>query len=190
MKQPDKNARQALREITADEATTVAIAGTRRTVKVRGIKPYTIECLTKLWGEREMQIPEDSSDTLKAVCIDPYFSVKCACTIVLNSYWKLRLLYPIKWRIWAFLRGYTEAQMEPIIIEGKKKLPLEPFWRNMVYLTDMRADWMRMTTKEAETFQAEQILAAKVLSSKNTPATAGPGSASDAGNGIGDIGAF
>ncbi|MBR6457123.1 MAG: hypothetical protein IKS71_00865, partial [Bacteroidales bacterium] len=125
MKQPDKNARQAYREVLADVPTTIAIIGTRRTVKVRGIKPYTIECLTKLWGAREMSIPQDSSETLKAKCVDPYFSIKCACTIVLNSYWSLRLLYPIKWRIWAFLRQYTEEQMEPIIAEGKKKLPLE-----------------------------------------------------------------
>lgn len=185
MKQPDKNARRALNEIISDEATTIAIAGTRRTVKVRGIRPYTIECLTKLWSEREMQIPESSSDTLRSVCIDPYFSIKCACTIVLNSYWKLRLLYPLKWRIWAFLRGYSEEQMEPIIAEGKKKLPLEPFWRNMVYLTDMRADWMKMTQKEAETFQAEQIWAVSQLSSKNTPSMAGPGSASADGKGTG-----
>lgn len=176
MKQPDKNARQAYREVLADVPTTIAIIGTRRTVKVRGIKPYTIECLTKLWGAREMSIPQDSSDTLKAKCVDPYFSIKCACTIVLNSYWSLRLLYPIKWRIWAFLRQYTEEQMEPIIAEGKKKLPLEPFWRNMVFLTDMRADWMRLTTKEAETFQAEQISVANLLSSKNTPSTEGAGS--------------
>lgn len=176
MKQPDKNARQAYREVLADEPTTIAIIGTRRTVKVRGIKPYTIECLTKLWGAREMSIPQDSSETLKAKCVDPYFSIKCACVIVLNSYWSLRLLYPIKWRIWAFLRQYTEEQMEPIIAEGKKKLPLEPFWRNMVFLTDMRADWMRLTTKEAETFQAEQISVANLLSSKNTPSMEGAGS--------------
>lgn len=174
MKQPDKNARQTYREIVADEPTTIAIAGTRHTVKVRGIKPYTIECLTKLWSEREMAIPDSSSETLRSICVDPYFSIKCACTIVLNSYWRLRLIYPIKWRIWAFLRGYSEEQMEPIIAEGKKKLPLESFWRNMVYLTDMRADWMRMTQKEAETFQAEQIWAVSQLSSKNTPSTAGP----------------
>lgn len=176
MKQPDKNARQAYREIMADEPTTIAIAGTKRTVRVRGIKPYTIECLTKLWGERDMQIPADGADTLKEACIDPYFSIKCACTIVLNSYWKLRLFYPLKWRIWAFLRGYSEAQMQPIIAEGKKKLPLVPFWENMVYLTDMRADWMRMTVKEAETFRAEQISVENQLSSRSTPATDSPDS--------------
>lgn len=175
MKQPDKNARLAYREIIEDTATIVEIPGTRRKVKIRGIKPYTIERLTRLWGRRDMQIPETSSDTLRAVCIDPYFSVKCACVMVLNSYWRLRLLYPLKWRIWAFLRGYGEEQMEPIIAEGKKKLPLAPFWRNMAYLTDMRADWMRMTVKEAETFQAEQISVANALSSRSTRSTEGFG---------------
>ena len=171
MRNPSKQAKRELRDIMADAETTVAIPGTRRSVKVRGIKPYTIERLTRLWGERDMQLPENSSDTLKGVCIDPYFSVKCACIIALNSYWGLRLVYPFKWRIWAFLRGYGEDQMEPIIAEGKKKLPLAPFWRNMAYLTDMRADWMRMTAREAETFRAELISAASAPSSRSTPAT-------------------
>ena len=174
MKQPDKNARQEYRDILMDEPTTVAIAGTRRTVKVRGLKPYTLECLTKLWGQRDMSLPTDSADTLKAACTDPYFSIKCACIIVLNSYWRIRLFYPIKWRIWAFLRQYGENQVAGIIVEGKKKLPLEPFWNNMAFLTDMRADWMRLTTKEAEIFQAEQISVVKAISSRSTPDMASP----------------
>ncbi len=169
--QPDKKARKAYREIVDNTPTTIAIAGTTRTVQVCGLKPYTIECLTRLWGQREMSIPTDSADTLKAECTDPYFTIKCACVITINSYWGLRFIYPFKWRIWAFLREYTEAQMEPIIAEGKKKLPLESFWRNMVFLTDMRADWKKMTRKEAETFQAEQISAVKTLLSRSTQPT-------------------
>lgn len=171
MKQPDKRARQAYREVVEDTPTSIAIAGTRRTVQVRGMKPYTIECLTKLWGQREMSVPTDSAETLKAECEDSYFSIKCACIMTINSYWGLRFIYPFKWRIWAFLYEYTEAQMEPIIAEGKKKLPLDSFWRNMVFLTDMRADWMKMTRKEAETFQAEQISAVNALLSRSTQPT-------------------
>lgn len=173
MKQVDKKARKAYREVVDidGDVAEVGIKGTGRKVKVRGIKPYTIERLTRLWGQRDMQLPETSSDTLKEVCIDPYFGVKCACIIAINSYWGLRFIYPFKWRIWAFLRGYGEEQVEGIIAEGKKKLPLAAFWRNMAYLTDMRADWRRMTTKEAETFQAEQISVANALLSRSTPNT-------------------
>ncbi len=175
MKQADKKARKAYRDIVDDAAAEVAIPGTRRSVMIRGMKPYTIERLTRLWGEREMRLPENSSGTLEAVCADPYFSVKCACIMATNSYWGLRFIYPFKWRIWAFLRGYGEEQMEPIITEGKKKLPLLPYWRNMAYLTDMRTDWTRMTAKEAETFRAELISAESALSSRNTRSTGGSG---------------
>lgn len=122
--QPDKKARRESTENALDIPTAVAIPGTKRKVKISGIKPYTLERLTLLWQERDANIPDNSSDTLKSMCIDPYFAVKQAVLFVLNSYWKIRLLYPIMWRIWGKWRGYTDAQMMPIIIEGKKKFRL------------------------------------------------------------------
>lgn len=190
MKQPDKKAREEYRAVVFDAPEAVAVPGTSRIVKVRGIRPYTLERLTRLWGERDMRLPGDSAETLKEECRDPYFSVKCACIIALNSYWGLRFVYPFMWRIWAYLRGYTEEQMQPIIAAGKKKLPLVPYWENMVYLTDMRTDWMKMTAKEAEAFRAEQISAANALSSRSTPPTESRVGVSDAGSGTGDTDAF
>lgn len=121
MKIPDKIARKEYREAVYDIPTEISIPGTKHIIKIKGLKPYTLERLTELWGKRDISIPRDSSETLKGMCIDPYFSIKCACMIALNSYWSIKLLYPIKWRIWAFLREYTEEQMLDIIAEGKKK---------------------------------------------------------------------
>ena len=154
-----------------DIPTEVAISGTRRKVKIRGIKPYTIECLTKLWIERDMAQAEDSADVLKSVCIEPYFAVKEACLFVLNGYFRIKILYPIMWRLWGKWRGYTDGQMEPIIAEGKKKLPLTAHWRVMASSVDMRTDWMKMTSKEAEQYRAELLSVAKVLSSKSSQST-------------------
>ena len=165
MKQPDKKARKEYMKIVTDAPAEVAIPGTRRTVKIRGIKPYTLERLTALWLEREMKMPSDSSETLKDMSIEPYFSVKEAALFVLNGYWRIRLFYPFLWRWWGKIKGYTESQMTPIIREGKKKLQLRAHWRNMAYSTDMRTDWMRMTAKEAEQYRAEQLSEAKQLSS-------------------------
>lgn len=122
--QPDKKARRESTENALNIPTTITIPGTRRKVKLSGIKPYTIERLTLLWQERDANIPEDSSDTLKSMCVDPYFAVKLAVLFVLNSYWKIVLFYPIVWRIWAKWRGYTDEQMMPIIMESKKKFRL------------------------------------------------------------------
>lgn len=169
--QPDKKARRESTENALNIPTTITIPGTRRKVKLSGVKPYTIERLTLLWQERDANIPEDSSDTLKSMCVDPYFAVKSAVLFVLNSYWKIVLFYPIMWRIWAKWRGYTDEQMMPIIMEGKKKIPLTAHWTVMAFSVDMRTDWMNLTKKEAEQYQAERLLAVKQLSSRNSQNT-------------------
>ena len=173
MKQPDLSARREYDEIVNDTPTSVAIQGTKKTVRMRGIKPYTLECLTRLWLERDMRVAESSADTLKALCTEPYFTVKEACLFVLNGYWRIKLLYPFMWRIWGKWRGYTEEQLAPIIQMGKKKLPLMAYWTNMAYSVDMRMDWMKMTEKEAEQYRAELLLAVKAPSSKSTRSTEG-----------------
>ena len=155
----------------------VHIPGTKRKVKVSGIKPYTMEQLTKLWIERDLAAVkvEDGSDVLKDLAKEPYFAVKEACLIALNGYWGIRLLYPIKWRIWAYWKGYTDEQMLPIIAEGKKKLPLSAHWIIMASSMDMRTDMMMMTKKEAEQYRAELLLAEKQRLSKTSQNTEGQG---------------
>lgn len=170
--QVSKAARQRYGSIVFDAPAVVQIPGTKRRVRIRNIHPYTLERLTKLWLERDAQMPTDSGETLKSACIDPYFGIKEAVILSLNCWWKIILLYPLKWRIWAYLREYTDEQMLPIIQEGKKKLPLMPHWMIMAFSTDMRTDWKRMTTKEAEQYRAELLSEAKRLSSKSSPATA------------------
>lgn len=161
-------------EIVNDIPTRVQIPGTSRVIKVKGIKPYTLERLTRLWLKRDATtIPDDSASTLKSMCVEPYFAIKEACIITINSYWGLHLIYPFKWRIWAFLREYTEGQMTPLIQEGKKKLPLTAHWMNMAFSVDMRTDWMKMTSKEAEQYRQELLSAASAVSLRSSQSTDG-----------------
>lgn len=78
LKQPDKFARAELEAIVSDRPLRVPVRGTRRSVKIRGIKPYTIERLTRLWVSRDLTRPDDSASTLRALCKDPYFNHKQA----------------------------------------------------------------------------------------------------------------
>lgn len=153
----------------------VSIPGTKKKVKVSGVKPYTMEALTALWIERDLASVKvkDGSDVLKDMAKEPYFAVKEACLFVLNSYWKIRLVYPLMWRIWAYLKGYTDEQMLPIIAEGKKKLQLSAHWSIMASSLDMRTDMMMMTKKEAEQYRAELLSAEKLLLQKTSRNTAG-----------------
>lgn len=180
MNRPSIGQRKEYFDIVADAPAAVRIPGTRKVVRITGIKPYTMERLTALWLERDLASVEvkDGSDVLKDMAKEPYFAVREACIFVLNSYWKLRLVYPFMWRIWAYLRGYTDSQMEPVILEGKKKLQLEAHWRVMAYSLDMRTDMMMMTKKEAEQYRAELLSAEKLLSLKTFQSMAGQGDSS------------
>lgn len=172
MKQVNLQARQDYHEVIFDKPTIVTIPGTKKKVSLRGVKPYTLERLTRLWLEREeSSAPTDSASTLRSMCMEPYFTVKEALLFVLNDYWKIRLFHPFLSWWWGKVKGYTEDQMSPIILEGKKKLPLTAHWTNMAYSVDMRTDWVKMTKKEAEEYRAELLSVANHLSSRSTPAT-------------------
>lgn len=179
MKQADISARQGLNEVTEDTPAIVHIPGTKKKVSLRGVKPYTLERITKLWLERDaMAAPEDSASTLRSMCAEPYFAVKEALYFVLNSWWKINLFHKFLTFWWGKVKGYTDEQMLPIILEGKKKLPLTAHWMIMAYSSDMRMDAVKMTKTEAEQFRAELLSAAKQLSSKSSLAMEGQGESS------------
>lgn len=178
MKQPDLKARREYAEVAFNTPTIVPIVGTKKKVSLTGVHPYTLERLTQLWLERDQAALSDSSETLKSMCLEPYFAVKEALLFVLNDYWKIKLFFPFLSWWWGKVKGYTEEQMLPIILEGKKKVPLTAHWSNMAYSVDMRSDWMKMTKQEAEQYRAELLSVAKQLSSKSSPATVTPGDSS------------
>ena len=148
-------------DIVNDSVTVVPIRGTSKSVRLRWIKPYTLERLTDIWIERDLAAAsiETSADSLKDLVKEPYFAFKEAALMVLNNDLKIRLLYWFYWRWLAF--RYDETQMVDIIAAGKKKLPLWAHFNTIVYSMDMRADMMKMTKKEVEQYQAELLSAMK-----------------------------
>lgn len=170
-------------DIVGNSVSVVPIIGTRRKVRLRWMKPYTIERITDVWLERDLAAAEieKGSDVAKDLCKEPYFAFKEAALMILNHDLKIRLFYGLYWRWLA--RRYSEAQMLPIIAEGKKKFMLEAHYNIMAYSLDMRTDLVRMTKKEAEQYQAELILAQKRLSARTSPNTDSPGSGYSDGRG-------
>lgn len=179
MKATDIKSRRGLNDITEDRATIVKIPFTNKSVSLRGVKPYTLERITQLWLDRDsMAVPEDSASTLKSMCSEPYFAIKEALYFVLNDWWKINLFHRFLTFWWGKVKGYTDDQMLPIILEGKKKLPLTTHWMLMAYSADMRMDMKKMTKTEAEQYRAELLSAAKQLSSKSSLAMGGQGDSS------------
>lgn len=182
MTQPTLEQRQTYNSIVENSVTVVPIEGTKRSVKLCWMHPYTIERLTQVWLERDVASAKvsKSSEALKDLAKEPYFAFKEAALMILNDYTKIRLFYGLYWR-WLSLK-YSEPQMVPIIAEGKKKLPLLAHYETMVFSMDMRTDMMKMTTKEVEQYRAELLLEAKRLSAKTSQNTENPDGGSDAGN--------
>lgn len=170
-------------DIVEDAVTIVPIKGTKRKVRLRWIKPYTMERITKVWIERDLASArlESGADVLKDLAKEPYFAFKEAALMILNHDIKIRLLYGLYWRWLA--HKYDETQIVDIIAEGKKKIPLMARYMTMAYLLDMRTDWMAMTKKEAERYRAELLLEEKRRSSRTSRSTGGRDGGSSAGNG-------
>ena len=69
MKQPDiKARREYFDNVVEDIPEKVRIPGTKKTVRVTGMKPYTMQRLTRLWLERDdmESAKEDSSETTRS----------------------------------------------------------------------------------------------------------------------------
>ena len=189
MKQPTLAQRKEYLDIERDSVSIVPIEGTKKSVRLHWLKPYTIERITQIWIERDLAAArlEGAADVLKDLVKEPYFAFKEAALMILNNDIKIRLFYPFLWRYLAF--RYNETQMEPIIEEGKKKLPLTAHYGTMAYSLDMRTDMMKMTKKEAEQYRAELLSVAKQLSARTSPLTDSPAGGSSVGSGISDTGA-
>lgn len=186
MKQPTLEQRKEYLDIVENSVTVVPIKGTKRSVRLRWMHPYTIERITRVWIERDLSSAKitEGADVLKDLAKEPYFAFKEAALMILNNDIKIRLFYGFYWRWLAF--RYNETQMLDIIEVGKKKLNLMAHYGIMAYSLDMRTDWVKMTKKEAEQYQAELLLAAKQLSSKTSRNTEGRDGGFSGGNGTSD----
>ena len=186
MKQPTLEQRKEYMDIVENSVSVVPIKGTKRSVRLRWMKPYTMERITKVWLERDLAAAkiEKGSDVLKDLAKEPYFAFKEAALMILNHDIKIRLFYGIYWRWLA--HKYDETQIAPIIEEGKKKLPLLAHYGTMAYSMDMRTDWMTMTKREAERYRAELLSEARRLSSKTSQNTDAPVGGSEGGSATSD----
>lgn len=172
MKAPSKSAQAELSDITTDGVEIVKIRGTKHTVRITAVKNGTLEKVTTLWSKRDMsEPPKDANDTLSILRKDIYFSHKEAAYFVLNSYWKIKLFHWVVWRWFAFVWQLDESQLTDILVAAKKKIPFLSFFKNIVLTMDMRTDILRMTTKEAEQYRREVILAQEQLSAQSSPSS-------------------
>ena len=183
MKQPTLEQRKEYLDILDNSVSVVPIKGTKRSFRLRWIKPFTMERITKVWMERDLASAKtnNATESLKDLVKEPYFAFKEAALMILNHDLKIRFFYWFFWRWLAF--KYDEVQILPVIAEGKKKLPVMAHYAIMAFSTDMRTDAMKMTMKEAEQYRAELLSEMNPPSSKTSQSTEGHDGASVDGSG-------
>lgn len=99
---------------------------------------------------------EETADTggivnaLDTFLSDQKLACKVAAIFLLDGYWKMRLKYWFMWRWFYYVRQYSTFELEQVIEEGKKKVPLEQFLKVTMYLTGARDTLMMMRMEEAE----------------------------------------
>ncbi len=165
--QPDLAAQQNYASIIADTPTEVAIPRTKKKYKIFWLTNGQLEKLAMLLVRKKKvdnnDNPDPESDPFSAVADDLKLSSKAAAIYTLHGYWNLKLNFWWKWRWFYYVRQYDNIQLMPLLIEGKKKVPLEQYLWTITFLTGARGTLlqMRMEEAEAELIRREQDSAAR-----------------------------
>lgn len=152
IEQPSVEAQRNYASIRDNDATIVSILGTKKKYKIRWLKNGQIDKLSRLLIRKGDTDNEDGKkdSPLDAVIEDSKIACKAAAIYILDGYWKLKFRYWFLWRWFYYIRQYDNMQLQAILDEGKKKVPLTPFLLTTMSLTGARATLMNMRTEEAE----------------------------------------
>ena len=149
--QPDTEAQKELNSILENLPDFVKIRN--KVYKIKWLHPITIRKINKI------VLKEGNDDRA---------SHQTAACIILNSFFKLKFIYPILWRWFYYVKQYTEADLTEVIAVGKKKIPLQSYYVNTILMTDMMDTTMTMTKKEVSSIRQGQGMVQRGSSQKST----------------------
>ena len=152
IEQPSVESQRTYASMRDNDATVVGILGTKKTYKIRWLKNGQIERLSRLLIRKGATDDKDGGNdsSLDAVIEDSKLACKAAAIYILDGYWKLKFRYWYLWRWFYYIRQYDNVQLQELLEEGKKKVPLTQFLLTTMSLTGARATLMNMRTEEAE----------------------------------------
>lgn len=169
IEQPSVEAQRTYASMRDNDATIVGIVGTKKKYKIRWLKNGQIDKLSRLLIRKGDTDDADADKTrpLDAVLEDSRLACKAAAIIILDGYWKIKLRYWYLWRWFYYVRQYDNVQLQPILDEGKKKVPLGQFLMTTMSLIGVKGTLMNLTMEEAERTLQE-------LATEQQAATASP----------------
>ena len=152
VEQPSVESQRTYASLRDNDATVVSILGTKKKYRIRWLKNGQIDRLSCLLIRKGETDNEDGSkdSPLDAIIEDSKLACKAAAIYILDGYWKLKFRYWYLWRWFYYVRQYDNVQLQEILDEGKKKVPLTPFLLTTMSLTGARVTLMSMRTEEAE----------------------------------------
>ena len=173
IEQPSLDSQRNYVSLRDNDATIVPVPGTRKSYKIRWLKNGQIDKLSRLLIRKGATDNEDGTkdSPLDVIMEDSKLACKAAAIYVLDGYWKIKFRYWFLWRWFYYIRQYDNDQLQPILEEGKKKVPLTQFLLTIMSLTGVRGTLMNMRTEEAERILQE-------LASAQRQETEKPGSGS------------
>ena len=152
VEQPSLDSQRTYASLRDNDATVVSILGTKKKYRIRWLKNGQIDKLSRLLirkGDTDNEDGEKDSP-LDAVLEDSKLACKAAAIYILDGYWKIKFRYWYLWRWFYYFRQYDNVQLQELLEEGKKKVPLTPFLLTTMSLTGAKVTLMSMRTEEAE----------------------------------------
>ena len=73
---------------------------------------------------------------------------KCLAAARLNSYFRIKWLWPVLWRWYYYFRNYTDSEITEAIVTIKKKVASGSYFFNTTLLIGMRETMMSMSREE------------------------------------------
>lgn len=150
--QPSVESQRKYASARDNDATIVNVVGTKKSYKIRWLRNIQVEYLSRLLIRKSDTDENDgkNDDPLNVIISDAKLACKAAAIYILDGYWKLKFRYWFQWRWFYYIRQYENAQLQPILDEGKKKVPLTQFLMTTTSLIGAKATLMNMRTEEAE----------------------------------------
>lgn len=162
IEQPNESQQRAYKSLIENTPSTVGILRTKKKYKIYWLKNGCISMLSDLLihkGKTDKEDAEAEDNVLRVIKTDSMLACKAAALIILNGYWKIKFKFWFLWRWFYYIRQYDSIQLQPILAEGKKKVPLIQFYGTTTLLIGVKDTLMQMRTTEVERTLQEQALA-------------------------------
>lgn len=164
-----KEAQNELLSIDANGYSEVAIPRTGKVYKIRWLRPDTTNRISRDILRSDVSAGmKNVAQTVETMGRKTKLLSQLTSYIILNDFWKNTLIHWLHWRYLYYVRQYDFNQLFVVVLEGKKKIPVNGYYTSMVFLVSMMDTMRTMTHKEAEQYLQELSSATKQPSEKSS----------------------